>query len=54
MDDADRSGAVALGAQDGATHIEAASDREQEVMGERDKSFVKQGIWRGDPCEAYY
>lgn len=54
MDDADRSGPVTLGAQVGTTDIEAASDGEQEVVGERDEWVVTQGIWRGDAREAYY
>ena len=54
MDDADRSGPVALGAQDGPADIEAATDREQEAVGQRDESAVAQGIWRGDAREAYY
>ncbi len=52
MDDTDRSGAVAPGTQDGKTDIEAASDGEQEVVGERDEWVVTQGIWRGDAREA--
>ena len=54
MDDADRSVAVALGAQDGTAYIETASDGEQEAVGERDEWFVTQGIWRGDAREACY
>ena len=54
MGDADRSGAIARGAQDGATDFEAAADREQKVVGECDKPAVAQGIWRGDAREAYY
>jgi hypothetical protein len=54
VDDADRSGTVAFGAQDGATNIGAAPDREQKVVGERDESAVTQGIWRGNACEAYH
>ena len=54
MDDADRSGAIAPGAQDGTTDIETASDGEQEVVGERDEWVVTQGIWRGDAREAYH
>ena len=52
--DADRSGTVARGAQDGAADIEAAADREQKAVGERDKPAVAQGIWRGDARKAYY
>ena len=54
MDDADRSAAVALRAQDCTTDVEAASDGEQETVGERDERVVAQGIWRGDAREAYY
>ena len=54
MDDANRSVAVALSAQDGTTDIEATFDGEQEVVGERDEWIVTQGIWRGDAREACY
>jgi hypothetical protein len=52
VDDADRSGPVALGAQDGPADIEAAAHREQEAVGQRDEPAVAQGIWRGDAREA--
>lgn len=52
MVDADRSDTIARGAQEGTTDIEAASDGEPEVMGQRNEWVVTKGIWRGDAREA--